>query len=95
MEQLPGPECQRRERCRLGNEPRHSLGHNAPFLRPRSPLNEHDQVQVASGQPFQGVLGDRPEPVFLDIPQDTIFKISFSQTARVEVAQHALDLAWW
>jgi hypothetical protein len=72
------PQRQRRRRAGIGQEPGNCFGDDAVLLRPRPPLDQHFQVQLARGQAFQRILADGAEPVFVDATQQPVLPSSLS-----------------
>jgi hypothetical protein len=85
-------EDERHELGRLAQEAGDGLGHDAPLLRPRAPLDQHLEVELLAREPLERVLADGAE-----LPSSTSRSRRSSRSASpsfpgVVVAQHALDV---
>ena len=77
---------------RIGQEARDGLRHDAALLRPRPALDEHVEVELLRGQPFQGVAADVAEAALVHAFEQPLFEIGVAQPAGVVVAQDAFDV---
>ena len=50
------------------------------------------RFRLLRGQPFQRILADGPEPLFVHVAEEALFQIGVAQLAGIVVAQHPFDL---
>ena len=86
------PQSQGRVSGALGDEARDALGHHPPLLRAGAALDEHGEVELLGGQPFQRRLADGAETVLVHVLQEAVLEVFLAQLAGVEVAQHTLHV---
>ena len=77
---------------RFRQEARDGLRHDPALLRPRPALDEHVEVELLRGQPFQGVAADVAEAALVHAFEQTLFEVGGTQLPRVVVAQDAFDV---
>ena len=68
------------------------LGHETTFLGLRPPLDQHGEVELLRGQPFERVLANVAEIVLPNVPQQPIFQVGVAELAGVVVPQDAIDV---
>src|SRR3989304_3932227 len=87
-----GLERERHELGRLAEEARDGLRHDAAFLRPRAPLDQHLEVELLAREPFEGVLAEGAKLPLVHVAEQALFEVGVAEASSVVVAQYALDV---
>ena len=81
-----GLEGERHEIGRLANETRDGLRHDALFLRPRTPLNQHFQIELLAREPLKSVPADSTELLLVDVAKHALLEVCVAEFAGVVVS---------
>ena len=76
----------------FADEARDGLGHDPAFLGAGAAFDQHVEIELFRGQPFQRRPTEVSKAGFVDVLEEPVFQVGVAQFALVVIAEHALDL---